>query len=147
MDDVLKLLTYLVACGLAYIAYQQFQLARAKFKLDLFEKRIAVFNATRRLVGAMVSDGPGELEKVYEFRVAVADAPFLFDVDVTGYLDEIDNRAVDLGALVKRMKQPPAGVDMNSLIDKEAAAQTWFKNQLLEMKAKFMPYLGLHTWR
>lgn len=145
MDDVLKVLTFLVGCELAYIAFQQFQLARAKFKLDLFEKRVAVFKATLRLLGAMAVDGPGELEKVNEFRVAVADAPFLFDVDVTSYLDEVDNRAVEFWALVKRI--PSSGVDRNSLIDKEAAAHTWFKNQLLAIKSKFMPYLGFHAWR
>jgi hypothetical protein len=147
VDDVLKLLTFLVACGLAFIAYQQFQIARAKLKIDLFEKRIAVFNATRQMLGAMVSDGPGELEKVYEFRAAVAAAPFLFDDDVIAYLEEIDSRAVDLRAIVKRIEKPSTNGDRDSLIDKEAAVQIWFKNQLLEITAKFMPYLGLHTWR
>lgn len=147
MDDVLKLLTFLVACALAYIAYQQFLLARAKFKLDLFEKRFAVFDAARKLLRAIAVEGPGEMERVYEFRAAVADAPFLFDPDVTGYLNEIDDRAVEFGALAKRMKHPPAGVDVDSLFEKEAAAHTWFKNQLLEITAKFMPYLGLHVWR
>ena len=95
MDDVWKLLTLLIACGVAYVAYQQYLLGRAKFKLDLFEKRFAVFDATRKLLGAMASDGPGELEKVHEFRVAVTDAQFLFCSDVTDYLNEIDSLSGD----------------------------------------------------
>jgi len=147
VDDVWKLLTLLIACGVAYVAYQQYRLGRAKFKLDLFEKRFAVFDATRKLLGAMVSDGPGELEKVYEFRVAVADAPFLFCSDVTDYLDKVDNRAVDFWQVVKRMKTPSNDSHRDLLIASEADAQKWFKDQLLELKGKFGPYLDLRTWR
>ena len=46
--DFWKLLTILIAIFLPYVAYRQYRLDREKFKLDLFEKRFAVFVATRR---------------------------------------------------------------------------------------------------
>ena len=147
MDDVWKLLTFVVACGLWYIAYHQYRLGRAKFKLDLFEKRFAVFEATRKLLRAMVSEGPGELEKVYEFRVGTADATFLFCSDISDYLNEVDKRAVDFWQVVKRMKSPSNDSHLDSLIQKEADATKWFSDQPVQLNGKFAPYLDLRTWR
>lgn len=39
------LIPSLIALAVAFISFQQFLLAREKFKLDLFEKRMAIYNA------------------------------------------------------------------------------------------------------
>jgi hypothetical protein len=44
--DYRKLTTVVLATVAAYVAYRQYQLGREKFKLDLFEKRFAVFAGT-----------------------------------------------------------------------------------------------------
>jgi hypothetical protein len=44
---VLTLITAFTAVIVAIVAIQQFLLAKEKFKLDLFEKRYAVFKGTR----------------------------------------------------------------------------------------------------
>jgi hypothetical protein len=47
MDNFWKFATVAVAVVTLYIAFQQFWLAKEKLKLDLFEKRFAVFAAAR----------------------------------------------------------------------------------------------------
>jgi hypothetical protein len=47
--DYWKLLSILVAVFVAWISYMQFRTAREKPRLDLFEKRYEVFDATRKL--------------------------------------------------------------------------------------------------
>ncbi|MBI4190997.1 MAG: hypothetical protein HY525_10725 [Betaproteobacteria bacterium] len=58
--DFWKLLTLLVAVFATYVAYRQYALGRERFKLDLFEKRFAVFAATRRfpLMSFMTQTSP-----------------------------------------------------------------------------------------
>ena len=65
MDDVWKLLTILLAGFAAYIAFQQFRLGREKFKLDLFEKRFAVFDATRKFLSTILTEGNVDMQIVY----------------------------------------------------------------------------------
>ena len=154
MDYILKYLTHLlpvltlmVAIGVAGLAYQQYQLGRAKLKLDLFEKRLLVFNETQKLLNANVTDKPEGLERVYQFRIATSQSPFLFDSDIIDLLEEIDNRSVDHLAIVQRMDSPSSDSHLDSLIDKNAHAETWFKDQLRDLNFKFGPYLNLRTWR
>lgn len=54
--DYWKLTTVVLAIFAAYIAYQQYRLGREKFKLDLFEKRFAVFSGTRRFHTHILTD-------------------------------------------------------------------------------------------
>lgn len=147
MDDVWKLLTILLAGFAAYIAFQQFRLGREKFKLDLFEKRFAVFDATRKFLSTILTEGHVDMQIVYEYRAGVAEASFLFDSDITEYLDEIDNKAIDLRALQDRMKGLADDGKRNEYIDKELAAITWLSDRLVHLKVKFSPYLKFHVWQ
>ena len=54
--DYWKLFTVLVAIFVACVSFQQYRINREKFKLDLFEKRFAVFAATRKLLSIVLRD-------------------------------------------------------------------------------------------
>jgi len=66
----------LVAAAVAYIAYRQYSLAREKFKLDMFEKRFAVYKATQRFLTVILQDGKVDLEKLFDFRRDTQDLAF-----------------------------------------------------------------------
>jgi hypothetical protein len=84
----LELLTVLVAGFAVYIAYQQYRLQREGFKLDLFEKRFAVFAASRNLLSIVLRDARINSDDLFEYRVAVSEATFLFDEDLSKYLEK-----------------------------------------------------------
>ena len=88
VDDVWKGLTLLIGTGVGVVSYQQFRLAREKFKLDLFEKRFSVFAAARRLLTVVLSEANVTLPHLFEYRAAVAEATFLFGKDITDYLGD-----------------------------------------------------------
>lgn len=147
MDDVWKGLTLLIGGGVGYVAYQQFSLARERFKLDLFEKRFTVFAAARTLLSVVLRDADAPLDRVFEYRAAVGHATFLFDSDITSYLDEIDRKAVRLHFTMQRMAERPVVADHHKVIEENHQLLTWLTDQLPELKGRFEPYLKFRTWK
>ena len=147
MDDIWKLLAILLAGFGGYIAYQQFRLGREKFKLDLFDKRFSVFAATRRLLSIILTEANVSLEQLFEYRASVAEATFLFDSDITDYLDEIDKKAFRFRFTREQIEVVPAVENRPKLVDEHHHIQTWLTDQLPILKVKFGPYLKFHVWR
>ena len=100
--DFWKLITILTAAFVAYVAYRQYSIGREKFKLDLFEKRFAVFAGARRLLTHVLLNADVSLEQLFEYRASVGEATFLFDDDITDYLRSIDEKAQGFAPLLKR---------------------------------------------
>lgn len=99
----------LLAVVAAWIAYRQYSLGRAKFKLDLFEKRFVVFAATRKLLSEIARDARVSLGQLFEFRGGVAEASFLFGTDIADYLKVIDENTVQLHTLIEGPSPMPVG--------------------------------------
>jgi hypothetical protein len=144
--DFWKLLTLLVAAFATYVAYRQYALGRERFKLDLFEKRFAVFAATRRLLSHVLHDADVSLEQLFEYRAGVAEATFLFDSDITDYLKSIDEKALRLRTIMETMKALPVGEARTKAAGEVSEATQWLTEQLPELKNRFSPYLKFRTW-
>src|SRR5688572_2839994 len=93
MRDVLQivagLLTPFIAIVALYIAVQQHNVQRDKLRLDLYEKRLAVFNATMNLLASVESDAVASGAALYRFITETANARFLFGVDMEKYLNHL----------------------------------------------------------
>ncbi|MGB7543654.1 MAG: hypothetical protein WBM28_16765 [Burkholderiales bacterium] len=146
MDDVWKLLAVLLAGFAGYIAYQQFRLGREKFKLDLFEKRFSVFAATRKLLSIILTEANVSLEQLFEYRAAVAEATFLFESDITGYLEEIDKKAFRFRFTNEQMRIVPVVENRDKVVEENYVILGWLTDQLPLLKLKFAPYLKFHVW-
>jgi hypothetical protein len=73
------ILTAGVACVTSYIAIQQWLTAKRKLRLDVFDRRLPVFEATMRLTEIVVSKEKFTLEEIQEFKFATKSVQFLFD--------------------------------------------------------------------
>lgn len=147
MDDFWKFLTILVAGFATYVAFQQFRLGREKLKLDLFEKRFSVFATTRKFLARLSATRSLPVEEVFQFRVAVAETVFLFDSDITDYLEEMAKRASRLWAIEEKLA---VTVDQNErahLIDESTKEFNWVMEQSPVLTKKFAKYLKFHVWQ
>ena len=82
------LLVPVIAVFGAWIAYRQWRTAQNKLKLDLFDKRMAVYDAVREVLGFIASHGkitPGEQLK---YMSGIRSAKWLFNQDVAEYLEK-----------------------------------------------------------
>jgi hypothetical protein len=83
------LLTPTIAIGVAVVAFMQWHTAHQRFVLDLFERRMEVYEQVRRVVARVNSSGQADAEAEIELLSAIEKASFLFGRDVTIYLDNM----------------------------------------------------------
>ena len=71
----------------ALIAYRQWRTAQAKVRLDLFDRRVKIYDEVRAVIlGCLGGTGfTGEVESRY--RIAIKDSAWLFDQDTRHFLD------------------------------------------------------------
>lgn len=138
----------LIAAGLTY---RQYRVARAKLKLDLFDKRMKVFQQVWTILSkASIVDNKVTLFEqtslVFlpdEFVEFVHEAKFLFGNDVLRYIRECMRNLSELMELQSKTEHV-AGVNTKRRIELVA----WFRDQTLKNCAiKFGRYLDLRSWQ
>jgi hypothetical protein len=90
---ILAILTFLLAFIVAFIGYQQFLLAREKFKLDLFDRRFAVYKATQTFITEVINVNANTAKDagkwIGQYQRDAGTAKFLFDDELFNYLHNI----------------------------------------------------------
>ena len=146
--DYWKLTTIVLATVAAYLAYQQYRLGREKFKLDLFEKRFAVFAGTRRLLTHTLRDGDlKDYNYLWEYRAAIGEAAFLFETDITEYLEDIYRHSLKLKTDRETLSPLPVGEERTHLSHEIHENLGWLTDQLPELKKWFSPYMKFKNWK
>ena len=84
----------------AWIALQQMLIARAKLNIDLFDRRFAVYIATRKYIVAMLQHMGGTQEEAVAWWAVASSAPFLFDKEITKFIEEVNKRGMGMRARV-----------------------------------------------
>jgi hypothetical protein len=85
----------MISLAVAIIAALQWRVADNKLRLDLFERRYKVYEATLAFVRVSVQDFAHIDQHLMSFDHETSKAEFLFDVDVVDYLRQIRERAID----------------------------------------------------
>jgi hypothetical protein len=138
--------TLIVGLIVAYIAWQQWQVAHAKLRLDLFDRRYKVYDATRQFLGCIIREATFSDSELFIFYAGTSDAEFLFDAEVVAYLKEIAKRALDM-RLQHTLYQRAEGEARTTMIQKEHDQLLWLSHQITDMTATFTPYLGFSNIR
>jgi hypothetical protein len=85
MDQIIEiskaLLTPVIAIIAAYVAWQQLKTNRRKLKLDLFDRRYAVFEKIGEFIGSILTSGKVQQGKEIQFLVDTKAAGLLFGED------------------------------------------------------------------
>jgi hypothetical protein len=132
----------------AWIAYHQYRVARAKLRLDLFDKRYAIFLDTWKILSEIVSNGvqrTGGLST--PFNNHIPQAAFLFGPDIEDYL----NKAVSQWALlwaIQARTQGNGNVVQPADIINLAELERWFAAEATGgAKRLFGRYLDFKKWK
>ena len=132
----------LISVLVFWVTYQQWLLARHRFRLDLFDRRYRIFEATRKFLSAVMSKADFDDAQFFEFAVAVLDAEFLFDKDVVSYLAEVKTRSFDMRRHSNAAGRLVGPDDRTSDVNAAHNQLAWLGDQITGMKAVFLPYLG-----
>lgn len=132
----------LVAAG---IAYRQWQVSAAKFKLDLFERRYAIFEATWGFLSAAITVGPAGVASP-NFTNLIPQARFLFGDDIATYMDEASSKMSRLWLLHETLRMNSRGFTAKEITENVELGK-WFSEQASTgCKAKFGKYLDFSKW-
>lgn len=140
--------TAVVASIAVVIAWRQYLAARAKVKLDLYDRRYAIFEAAWKHLSNISSNSLEDREWLFSpFDNLRAPAAFLFGSKVESYLDRIREKRVELHQVKRRIKMNghiPLPEDAAIQADLEA----WFLQEAATgVKSVFSPWLGLEAWK
>lgn len=138
----------LVVAGIAgLIAWRQVQIARGKLNLDLFDQRLAIFEATWSFLSKVVNGGELDLRDGGEFTNLLPKAQFLFGLEIREYMSEASSRRGDLWVIQEEWKADRSPKEQKQ-IDQRRELMNWFGEQASSgCRAKFSPYLDFSQWR
>jgi hypothetical protein len=134
----------IIAGAGVYIGWQQKRLADVRLQNDLYDRRLKIFSAAKKLLVAVQQDGSISLEEYFAFVGGTSDAVFLLKADVVDYLQTIRAQAGRL-----RTKHGQLGnSDLEqgqraALADQAAEIENWFSNQFDILTMKFKPSMRL----
>lgn len=120
----------------SYIAIQQYRTNKKKLKLDLFDKRFLIFQATKDYLAEVIISVPTSLEEQSKFLRGTRGAEYVFSKDIKKYIDEIWAKSIDL----EEWAQDP-GTALHA--QERASHIKWFKKELENVDTKFRKYMQL----
>lgn len=139
-------ISLLAAFGVSLIAFRQYQVARAKFKLDLFERRLEIFTETRRFLLESLRPDPalGELDA---FVVMLDRATFLFGDDIRSYIQQAMHHRGELWRISLATRANGDVVPLDR-VQELSALEEWVGRQVeTGCSEKFRLYLDFGAWR
>jgi hypothetical protein len=137
-----------LSLAVVIIAALQWHVADNKLRLDLFDRRYKVYEATRKFLAVITREAAFAQSQLIEFDIGTSDAEFLFRADVAAYLAEIRKRALHMRTARQLLESPCASDDERS---RHAQAEhddlLWLGDQITAMTKNFAPYLGFANVR
>lgn len=137
------LVVALIAGGIAsVIAHRQWETAKAKVVLDLFERRLEVYNLVSDAVFLIIQESEDNIDHrmMGPFAVGLRKAKFLFGKEIYNYLEHIWLVMVQARS-VSRRQRAECGGDIDPQLGKADALMaeiSAFHNRFDEMVAPYM---------
>jgi hypothetical protein len=131
----------------AWIAWQQVRIGRVKLKHDLFDRRLAVYSATRDFLFIIASNKTPTSAEAMEFNRGTVAGDFLFDDELADHLREIRMRTLKMRVGQASAERKPDGDEKEAVRAKARSHYLWLVDQLNSLSEKFKPFLRLDDLR
>ena len=156
------LITAIVAAAVAgFFALRQYQISRDKLRLDLFEKRMEVYNKFEALINEFAvvfghhrPDRQDYLDRLRELEALPTYASFIFGPDIEKVIEDfLSHASLVLEAPDFHEWQVAEGDNEHAIADKKASSKAYDKS-LIELgkmerwwRDPFAPYLSFNRWK
>lgn len=147
MTLLFSIATLFLSLAVVVIAWQQYRVAENKLRLDLFDRRYKVYDATRKFLIQIAQYNSFEEPELVNFAAGISDAEFLFGADVVEYLKQIRKRALDMRDHQAILEQELRDDELSRRAHTEQDHRSWLKKQITDMASVFAPYLGFANIR
>jgi hypothetical protein len=134
----------LIAYRQSMTAREQRQIAQDKLKLDFFEKRFAVYKATKTLLNTSTIQGQILPDDLQEFYKATNGAEFFFDDETRDYYMKIGDICWHASMARASQARHREGARLEKLIDEEDNLLSFLHSQSGKpLEDRFRKYLDL----
>ncbi len=141
------LLTPVIAVIAVYIAYQQWQTNRRRLELDLYERRLHVYQAVSQFIYKVLTGFSPELQDISDLRRNTFEADFLFGADIRDYVRSLDTHARDLwewNEMCHNGTRPmPENYNHHDVVEGKNRESKWFIQQPEAAYRIFVKYLNV----
>ena len=141
------LLTPVIAIIATYIAWQQWHINRIKLNIELYNRRLHVYDSVRKILSIVAGRANVSSDELEEFHVAVSEAVFLFGSEIQNYIDEIYHHGWGLWRWKQEYRdytqEKPEGYDHQKVCDEIKIELKWFREKCEPAKEKFKKYLDI----
>jgi hypothetical protein len=120
----------IVALGIL-IAWLQWRTNHHRLKFERFDHRFRRFEATRKFIQALILNPTVDESDRLKFLSETAGSRFLFNRDISEYLTQIHDKAVDLKTLDEELKSDPTKAKDRGEFKK------WFIAELKSLENRF----------
>lgn len=133
-----------VALAAAGIAWMQARTARNKLKLDLFDRREAVYRAAHNAIATVTTLGRFEDADESAYILGTRGAKWLFGPEVDVYLGQVLwDKLQDLRRAQSEMELHKNSPELVVKFAETREIVKWFQDELLRLDSWFQPYLEL----
>jgi hypothetical protein len=144
---IFSIATLFLSFAIVVIAWQQWRIADNKLRLDLFDRRYKVYDATRKFLAVIMREATFADSQLFEFYAGTSDAEFLFGADVVDYLGQIRKRALHMRTAQQLFEPLPVGDERSRHVLAAHDDLSWLSDQITAMTEVFTPYLGFANVR
>ena len=114
--------------------------ARNKLRLDLFDKRFAVYEAAALTINAAL-ENKVTYDQRFDYMEAIKPARWLFDADVVEHLDLIFTKVFDLIELNDNINEEPDAKFRADMVARRKRCLIDIREQLATLHSLLSPYL------
>ena len=143
LDILQGLLVPVIALLGAYIAWQQWNTNRHRLEHELFDRRFTLYEEVVKLFGNVLRRGSTKGVNILEFIEATKSAKFVFNPEVSKFLDQAILKFSDLETIEAELEGMAKGEERSALIRKRCEVRDWFHDELLVIDARFQKEMGL----
>jgi hypothetical protein len=138
------LLTPVLAVIASIILVKQYRVEKNRWRLALYDKRYAVYEAAMSFIAGIVRTGTATNEALFEYLRACRDKEFLFGSKVQELLGNIYNKANEIVTADSLLKSNLPANQVADLCQRKQQLQLWLGKQFEVTKAEFSPYLAVN---
>ncbi|MVT52122.1 hypothetical protein GPL17_16690 [Bradyrhizobium yuanmingense] len=125
------------------VAERTWQTSNEKIVLDLFEKRFAIFDEIRSVVGEVTRNGTAPPQLFYRYTEATDRVPYFFGPEIAAYLEKLRITLIDL-ELANKMMENESDPDRSKWVRKRSEKFLDVTRFYSESAPLFGPYMKAH---
>jgi hypothetical protein len=127
------------------IAWRQWRTARNRLRLDLFCRRIVIYDKTRSFLGGILTSGRVMSGESVHFIHEAGPSKCLFNPELAAFLEEIGTKALHLESLQRQFEAltDDRHTERECNLEKRDELHKWLIAQNKEMDSRFTTFLRL----